>query len=44
MCAWEQAWSNETGTFPTEPTGDAVETARRVAGKYRALLQVDLAR
>ncbi len=36
MCAWEQEWSNETGTFPTEPTGDAVETARRLAAKYQA--------
>jgi len=40
MCAWEQEWSGETGAFPTEPTGDAVATVRRLAGKYRDLLQV----
>jgi alpha-N-acetylglucosaminidase len=39
MCAWEQQWSRETGSFPTEPQGDGVATARRLAGKYRALLQ-----
>lgn len=35
MCTWEQEWSSETGAFPTEPSGDAVATARRLAGKYR---------
>ncbi|MEZ4412777.1 MAG: alpha-N-acetylglucosaminidase [Gemmatimonadales bacterium] len=34
MCAWEQQWSRETGSFPTEPQGDAVATARRLAAKY----------
>ena len=35
MCAWEQAWSAETGAFPTQPQGDAVATAGRLAAKYR---------
>jgi len=39
MCTWERQWSSGTGSFPTEPRGDAVETARRLAAKYGALLQ-----
>ena len=34
MCAWEQQWSSGTGSFPIEPQGDAVATARRLAAKY----------
>ncbi len=33
-CDWEQAWSRETQSFPTRPTGDPVATARRVAAKW----------
>jgi alpha-N-acetylglucosaminidase len=37
MCAWEQHWSSETGSFPSGPRGDAVSTARRLASKYSDL-------
>jgi len=39
MCTWEQQWSRETGSFPTEPSGDAVTTARRLASKYNYTLR-----
>jgi alpha-N-acetylglucosaminidase len=39
MCEWEKAWSREDGTFPTEPRGDAVTTARRLIAKYRDRLR-----
>ena len=38
MCEWEQRWSRASDAFPTEPRGDPVATARRVARKYRELL------
>jgi alpha-N-acetylglucosaminidase len=34
MCRWEQQWSRDTTAFPTEPRGDALATARRLAEKY----------
>jgi alpha-N-acetylglucosaminidase len=39
MCAWEQAWSRGDAPFPTEPRGDAVATARRLAARYGDLLR-----
>jgi len=39
MCEWEQHWSHQTGSFATEPHGDAVAIARRLVIKYRDLLQ-----
>jgi len=38
MCTWEQQWSSETSSFPTEPQGDAVQTARTMMNKYHRLL------
>lgn len=38
MCAWEKTWSSGDETFPTEPRGDAVATARRLRAAYRDLL------
>jgi alpha-N-acetylglucosaminidase len=35
MCAWEQAWSRRHDAFPTEPSGDALATARRLLARYR---------
>ena len=34
MCAWEQAWSRRTDSFPTEPRGDALVIAREMFDKY----------
>ncbi len=34
-CAWEQAWSRDTTSFPTAPKGDAVAVARRLVAKWR---------
>ena len=36
MCAWEQQWSRGHDAFATAPRGDAVETAVRMYGRYRA--------
>ncbi len=38
MCTWERAWSRGRERYPTVPRGDAIEVARRLAGKYRAAL------
>jgi len=38
MCTWEQKWSSATGAFPTEPQGNAVQTARALTTKYHRLL------
>ncbi|HET7789544.1 MAG TPA: alpha-N-acetylglucosaminidase [Gemmatimonadales bacterium] len=38
MCRWEQNWSRDTAAYPTEPSGDPVRTARRLAAKYRGWL------
>jgi hypothetical protein len=35
MCRWEQQWSRDTTSFPTEPHGDPLATAQRLAEKYR---------
>jgi alpha-N-acetylglucosaminidase len=32
--AWEDAWTRETDSYPTEPQGDSVETALRLLEKY----------
>ena len=34
MCTWEQAWSQRTDSFPTEPAGDALAISRRLFEKY----------
>ena len=34
-CAWEQAWSRDTTSFPTAPRGDPIATARRLVAKWR---------
>jgi alpha-N-acetylglucosaminidase len=34
MCAWEQAWSQRTDSFPTEPAGDALAISQRLFEKY----------
>lgn len=34
MCAWEQAWSQRTDSFPTEPAGDALVISQRLFEKY----------
>lgn len=39
MCQWEQRWSRDTTTFPTEPRGDPLATARRLKEKYRDLMR-----
>ncbi|MFA6169043.1 MAG: alpha-N-acetylglucosaminidase C-terminal domain-containing protein, partial [Gemmatimonadaceae bacterium] len=38
MCRWEQEWSRRHDAFATSPRGDAVKTAVRLYGKYRAEL------
>ena len=35
MCEWEKAWSRQTNSFPTKPTGDAMSVARRLMREYR---------
>lgn len=39
MCEWEQEWSRRTDEFASEPRGDAIGIARRLALKYRAVLR-----
>ena len=36
-CEWEQQWSHDTTSFPTEPTGDPIGTARRLVRKWRGV-------
>jgi alpha-N-acetylglucosaminidase len=38
-CEWEQQWSGNTTSFRTEPTGDAIATARRLVRKWRGELR-----
>jgi len=33
-CQWEQGWSLDLTPFPTEPSGDAIEVARRMVQKW----------
>ena len=34
-CEWEQRWSHATGSYPTEPSGDALAVSRRLLARYR---------
>ncbi len=38
-CQWEQAWSHATGSYATEPVGDALAISRRLLERYRSSLR-----